>query len=1068
AVELPDAGGVVFTGRISLKTHPWLDDHCVGGVVLLPGTALLDALAHIGEELDAPVVEELTISAPIVVPESEGVELRIHVGVPDGRETRVVRVHTRAGSGGDWTENASGALSDAYDTVAEGVSGPDGTEGAVWPPAAARPVDLDGFYDHLTVDYGPAFHAVQAVWTEPGRVHAEVRLPEAAAQTPAASYGVHPVLLDAALHPLGIAGFFAEPDRPRLAFSWSGVRVHAVGARTLRVTLAQAGPETVTIRAVDETGAPVVDIEGLVVRPVDPERLRQAAPARRDSLFEVEWVPAPAVAAAPVPWTYYEDLEAENTPPVVVFRVDGGDERRTVPERVHDIGLRVLSVLQEWLADPRRSDSRLVVATRAGELVQEAVRGLVRTAQSENPGRFGLLEIDSAAEPDDTAAVALGISVAGDEPQIAVRDGRAFVARLKRADAVAAAPASRLTGGAVLVTGATGGLGRLVTDHLVTAHGVSELVLLSRSGVSEERLAEVAALSATGVDVRSVAGDVADRGLLAEIVTSLGDRLAGIVHTAGVVDDAVIDALRPEQWDAVLRPKVDAVWHLHELTRHLDLAAFVVYSSASSTFGGAGQGNYAAGNAFLDAFAAHRHAQGLPAVSLAWGLWAEKAGMGGRLSDTDLARMARIGTLPLSAEQGLALFDQALETDRPALVPIRLDLPAVRASGEVPALLRNLVRASSRRTVKENQADQDGPALAQRLAALAPAEQDRELLSLVRAAAAAVLGHATSDAVEAGRAFKEAGFDSLTAVELRNRLTEATGVRLPAAVIFNYPTPKALAGHLRTELLGATDPADPAPEAPDTTVPEDADDAIAIVAMGCRFPAGIDSPEELWRFLEAGGDAIGDLPTDRGWDLEGIYDADPAAPGKTYVRGGGFLKGVADFDAELFGVSPREALAMDPQQRLLLEVSWELLERAGLDPTSLAGTPAGVFVGTHGQDYGRQTEGTQADEGYLVIGNAASVLSGRVSYALGLEGPAVTVDTACSSSLVALHLAAQSLRSGECDIAIAGGISVMSALDGIIGFSRQRGLSPDGRCKPFSDSADGFGMAEGVGVLLLE
>ncbi|MFB7501888.1 SDR family NAD(P)-dependent oxidoreductase, partial [Streptomyces sp. NPDC056161] len=1054
-----------------MKSHPWLDDHRVSGSPLVPGTALLDALAHLGDDLGTPFVEELTISAPIVVPESDGVDLRVHVGVPDSRGSRPVRLHTRIGPDGEWTENASGALSDTYGTTDDHPR-PDTS----WPPATAEPVDLDGFYDTLTVDYGPAFHAVQAVWTEPGRVYAEVRLPETAAGTTSEAYGVHPVLLDAALHPLGISGFFAEPDRPRLAFSWSGVRVHAVGARALRVTLTPAGPDSVTIRAVDETGEPVIDIDSLVVRPVDPERLRQAAPVGRDSLFEIEWVPAPGPAAAPPTWAYHEDLgEEDHTPAAVVYRVDGGDERQTVPEQVHAVGLRALTVLQDWLADARRDESRLVVATRAGDLAQEAVRGLVRTAQSENPGRFGLLELGPRDKSDDTADVLVGLSVPDDEPQVAVRDGQAYVARLRRADAAPTAGTSPLAGGAVLVTGATGGLGRLVTDHLVTAHGVGELVLLSRSGVPDERLAEITGLAAEAgntVTVRSVAGDVADRPFLAEVVDALGDRLVGIVHTAGIVDDGVIGALRPEQWDNVLRPKVDAVWHLHELTRHLGLAAFVVYSSASSTFGGAGQGNYAAGNAFLDAFAAHRRAEGLPGLSLAWGLWAEKRGMRGRLSDTDLARMARIGTLALSAEQGLALFDLALAADRPALVPIRLDLAATRRSGEVPALLRNLVRASSRRTVEQGDAHRMGPGLAERLAALAPAEQERELLALVRAVASAVLGHASADAVEAARAFKEAGFDSLTAVELRNRLTEATGVRLPAGVIFNYPTPKALAGHLRTELLGAMDPVPTAPAeaaAPrDTTEDPDADDAIAIVAMSCRFPAGISSPEELWRFLEAGGDAIGDLPTDRGWDLDAVYDADPDAPGKTYVRGGGFLDGAGDFDAELFGISPREALGMDPQQRLLLEVSWELLERAGLDPTSLAGTPTGVFVGTHGQDYGRQTQGTQADEGYLVIGSAASVLSGRVSYTLGLEGPAVTVDTACSSSLVAMHLAGQALRNGECSLAIAGGISVMSSLDGIIGFSRQRGLSSDGRCKAFSDDADGFGMAEGVGVLLLE
>ncbi|XUL94496.1 SDR family NAD(P)-dependent oxidoreductase (plasmid) [Streptomyces galilaeus] len=626
--------------------------------------------------------------------------------------------------------------------------------------------------------------------------------------------------------------------------------------------------------------------------------------------------------------------------------------------------------------------------------------------------------------------------------------------------------------GTVLITGATGTLGRLAARHLVTEHGIRHLLLVSRRGPDAPGAAELAAeLTGLGAEVTVAACDVTDRPALAGLLESVpADRpLRAVVHTAGVLDDGLVAALTPERVDAVLRPKADAAWLLHELTRDADLTHFVLYSSVMGALGNAGQGNYAAANVFLDALAQHRHAQGLAATSLAWGFWDERSEMTGELDEVDLARIARSGLVPLVSGEGMALFDAATAACEPAPVATRLDLARLgtqAAAGTLPEVFGGLVRVRTRRTAGAGAAPAGGAA--GRLAALPAADRDRALLDLVREHAATVLGHASAAAIGPEAKFKELGFDSLSAVELRNRLAEAVGVRLSSTAVFDYPTPHAMLRHLRAELFGDDDTAAvPAPVA--AMAAGDGFDPVAIVGIGCRLPGGADSPEGLWRLVADGVDAIGAMPQDRGWDTENLYDPDPDRSGKSYAVEGGFLYGAPRFDAEFFGISPREAAAMDPQQRLLLETAWEALERAGILPGDLKGSQTGVFIGALFQEYGSPLHG--ADEkvdGFRLTGKTTSVLSGRIAYFLGLEGPAITVDTACSSSLVSLHQAAQALRQGECRLALAGGVSVLATPGIFAEFSRQRGLAADSRIKAFAAAADGTGWGEGVGVLVLE
>ncbi|MET8976362.1 SDR family NAD(P)-dependent oxidoreductase [Streptomyces sp. NPDC004539] len=617
--------------------------------------------------------------------------------------------------------------------------------------------------------------------------------------------------------------------------------------------------------------------------------------------------------------------------------------------------------------------------------------------------------------------------------------------------------------GTVLITGATGTLGRLVARHLVAEHGMRRLLLVGRRGAAAEGMPELAAeLGESGACVSVVACDVADReavtGLLAQIPEE--HPLTAVVHAAGVLDDGVVEQLTPERLEKVLRPKTEAALVLDELTAELDLARFVLFSSAAGVVGNPGQANYAAANAALDALAERRRAAGRPALSLAWGLWAPASGMTGHLTDAERGRLAREGSGALTAEEGLALLDAALASGRTAVVPAKLD--TARLPRPVPHLLRGLVREPARRTAARDETA--GPGLAERLAALGETERAEHVLKLVREETSRVLGMPSPDGVRPDEPLRELGLDSLMAVELRNRLGHRTGARLPATLLFDHPTPARLTAYLLDTALAVT--ARPAARPATARTPARTDEPVAIVSMACRLPGGISDPDGLWRLLDEGRDAVGPFPADR-WDVESLYDPDPQAAGKTYAREGGFLADIDLFDAGFFGITPKEAAAMDPQQRLMLETAWESLERAGIVPADLAGSATGVYLGMFDSGYLADSRLDQLD-GYVGTGSALSVASGRLAYALGLHGPAMTVDTACSSSLVALHLAAQALRLGECDLALAGGITLMITPRTFVEFSRLRGLSPTGRCRSFSDDADGAVWAEGAGMVVLK
>ncbi|WUV54621.1 SDR family NAD(P)-dependent oxidoreductase [Amycolatopsis sp. NBC_01480] len=704
-------------------------------------------------------------------------------------------------------------------------------------------------------------------------------------------------------------------------------------------------------------------------------------------------------------------------------------------------------------------------AERLLEVGQAAVWGLGRVAALEYPELWGGL-IDLPEVFDERASRRFaGLLGRTDtvEDQIAVRDSGVFGRRLVPAPAAEGLTAWAPTG-TVLITGGTGALGAHAARDLA-AKGAPHLVLASRRGPSAPGAEELRdELTALGAAVTVSACDVSDRDAVRELLAGLPGEfpLTAVVHTAGVLDDGVLDGLTPDRFDAVFRSKVTSALVLDELTRDLGLDVFALFSSVAGSVGNPGQGNYAAANAVLDAIAERRRAAGLAATSIAWAAWAG----GGMADDAKVEeRTRRVGTSVLEPGAALVALGQAVSEPFATVVIADLQNPTLLTallSLRPSPLLADLPEAQRIRSAAAPVTDVGAaPALRARLTELSEADRVAAVLDLVRVDAAAVLGHGSPGAIGAEKAFRDLGFDSLTAIEIRNRLATATGLTLPATLVFDYPTPTVLAAHLVAQLLGVT-----ADSGEVTRSASAVDEPIAIVGMGCRFPGGVASPEDLWQLLADGRDAMSDFPSDRGWDLDAL-----AGDGRgTSITGqGGFLYDAAEFDAGFFGISPREAMAMDPQQRLLLETSWEAVERAGIDPGTLRGSPTGVFIGTNGQDYASLVVSSREDvEGHASTGLAASVVSGRISYTFGFEGPAVTVDTACSSSLVALHWAAQALRSGECSLALAGGVTVMSTAMGFAGFSRQGGLAPDGRCKAFSDDADGTGWAEGAGVLVVE
>ncbi|MEU9398024.1 beta-ketoacyl synthase N-terminal-like domain-containing protein, partial [Streptomyces sp. NPDC048324] len=1090
-VERAEAGELLLTGRLSAQDPGAPLDRSLPDTPLVSAAAFAELALQAGAVAGVERVERLTVLAPLILPGDGAVQLQVVVGPADEAGRRSLTLHARpedAGRSASWTRHAHGTLAPAADAPEAQADGREQPE--IWPPQDAVPADA------------PA--GARAAWRRGDEVFAEVVVDREQTEE-AHRYGLHPALVDAALRLLGgHDGPSDGPVRPAQPVEWHDLRLHATGAAALRVRMSPVADDAVSLTFTDGSARPVAAVGSLTVRTVTDEQLGAARASVQDALHRVEWRRAEGhagfrhrcpqgrvalvgadvlgLSAALTTATTgvrlhpdaagFADACADDVPDLVLLSCPGASaDTADAVERAVD---QIAGTLGAWLADPRLDGTRFALITRgavttgsydeAPDPVAAAVRGPVRSFQRRHPGRVTLVDVAGR----NASLQGLPAALASAEPEIALRGGEPLVPRLVPAVPPVSPVPVWETGGNVLLTGGSAGRLTAVARHLVTAHRVRRVVVAAPGADVSVEVAELAVeLGALGAEMVAEPCDPADRRALAGLLERVtADRpLTAVVHADLPSGNGAATATGARGWP--VRDRIASVLHLEELTRPLRLSAFVLLTSTAAVLGG-GTPQDAAVEAFLAALAERRQAAGLPAQAVA-------------LGDGDEDGFVR----SLSGSEALGLLDLAPRVPAALAVAARVDRAAVDAAdpAAVPAALRGTARTPARRlaaSLPEPAATAhpgDGNEAPTGLAALSGERLAQALEELVRGTVAAVLEHGDPYGIDTGRPFKELGFDSLMVVELRDRLARATGLNLPSALVFDHPTPAAVLAHLEERL---TDAGTGTPTAEDSTAGqprsapagEDAagpeDDPIAIVGMSCRFPGGIDSPEDLWRTVAEGRDVIGAFPADRGWDLEGLYDPEGNAPGKHYVREGGFLDATG-FDAEFFGVNPREALAMDPQQRLFLEASWEAVERAGIDPRSLAGSPTGVFVGATFQDYGpRLDEGTQATEGYLMTGSTPSVASGRVAYALGLEGPAVTVDTACSASLVALHMAVRSIRDGECTMALAGGVTVMSTPGIFVELTRQRALSADGRCKSFSDAADGTGWSEGVGVLVVE
>lgn len=688
----------------------------------------------------------------------------------------------------------------------------------------------------------------------------------------------------------------------------------------------------------------------------------------------------------------------------------------------------------------------------------------------------GMIDI-AGADADSLPVVitALINEIAADtkESEIRLLDGERYVRRLQRMQGLKSESAGLDAQAQYLITGGLGGIGLSVAQAM-TDSGARHIALVSRNGrleqLDEHQREIVERLQAVGVSLKVVNADVTSTDAVEKLVHALHTDelpLRGIVHAAGISEICTLEEMTVERVRRVTEAKIEGAWNLHRATLDLPLQFFTVFSSIASVWGSGGMAHYAAANHFLDGLVAYRRQQGRVANAIQWGPWG-----GGGMAAGDAGDQAeKRGLRLLPPAQGVLFMRTFWQRQDSHVVVADVVWERFKELLEVrreQPLLSLVARAKTAAT----HSGQKSAALA----ALAdkPLEQRAEaIVELLRGLMARVIGAESIDKIDPDQPLMDLGIDSIMALEIKKQLEAETGTAVQATLIFDYPTIRRIADHF-AKVLYVDNETSNADTTSTATHAEQHDrirghEPIAIIGIGSRLPKAPEGPGDFWQLLVKGESGICDVPSQR-WNVADYLDRDENAPGKTYTLSAGLIDDLENFDARFFGIAPREIESMEPQQRLVLETSWAALENAGYAPLSLNGSNVGVFVGVGANEYVRACALNAKEEDIMFIptGNAGNVIAGRVSFSLGLQGPAMVIDTACSSSAVAIHTACQSLRNGECELALAGGVNAIVLPETFVALSKAHMLSKEGRCKTFDEKADGYVRGEGVGVLVLK